>query len=1379
MFHTVASRLSSELNRLQRTVSVAAAGLLALAATQGVTASAQNYVPPVSTTVVTSLLSSSAADQVAVDRAGNVYYINHSSPYSLIEIPAQTTTGVATSPVTLITGIGQYNADSAFVDSKGNLWVSNGNGTATVGGNAEYIGFVEVPAGANGLPNVSTLGPTVTVAQVAATNCTSTTAVPCVWQANSYASSVTSYYSQPSAFTVSSAGIVYFIDYNSKKIISFNPASSPNTGTLLATAPTANNQASVALDGAGNLYYCDDSSSNYGAGGTGKLSLVASSTLTTVGTTATNGTAVISSCIGVAADKFGNLFVSGTNPSGAQQLSEIPFEGTALNFSDEFVVTATTAGSASGSVTGLPASAAFAYAGNLDQYGNYFYSTSSGVNEIQINSYNFGNAAVGSYTTASTTPASPTLDLYVNTASSSISSYFPTGSPTTNTTAAYLQSFPWSGTKSLGGGSPYVANNVYSAIMNFEPTHPGRLLGSYTPRNNGVDVTTVNLQGVGTGPLALNFTSPTATQLFTQAATTTSAGAPTKTLNAPQGLAVDSFGDIFVADTGNGKVVADCLSTTTANEDGASGAANTFCASAGYTNNISELGTGFVSPVAIALDGAQSLYVVDSSASGTPVTYINGQNLASSAIASATTKFGGTALSGPMGIAVDGYSNVYIADTGNNRIVEAHQFGAQPASSVIATDDIVLVPSTTTFGGTALSGPQGLALDSAYDLFIADTGNNRIVEYSATGAASVVGTGSVTLSAPYAVTVYPSGALVVADANAVYLINGSNSAKLTFPTYATAGAKGVALGQFGDIFVSNTAGNQVLELNTSATPTLSFPATNGGSSSTDVTLVVSNEGNTALTDSAVATSTANFSIDTANNTCTATASTAAGSSCNLVLQFTPQGTSTGTETGTATITDNQLSVASLVTSTSNETATFTTSGAYTVNLTGTATVAGQPQTITFPAFSPSTVQYATTPIALTATDNSGLPITYTVTSGPGSITGTASAPTLTITGIGTITVQATQTGGVNGQGTAYAAATPQSQSLTVTQASQTITFTPASPITYGGASNTIDLSKVASATSGLPVSFSVTSGPGTISGTTLTVTNAGTIVIAANQAGNTDYSAAPTVTAQIVVNPVGTLPAPVQTDGFSYTTGGLYNSKFLPMPVTLSDATSGTSIYYTTDGSTPSPNSGTTQLYKSTTGLPTISATTTLKAIAVETGYTNSSVTTITYTVDSNPETLQLALSATSLSLGLGQSGTITITVTPQHGLISALQYSCMGVPAGGTCTFTPATANAVPLQTPVTLTMTVTAPTTMAMLEQRGRSLLPETTFALCLCLFGWRRRRNVRIALMLLVATIGLTWISGCGSGGTSSENWPLTVAIGADTVRTTANVALTIHK
>jgi len=113
------------------------------------------------------------------------------------------------------------------------------------------------------------------------------------------------------------------------------------------------------------------------------------------------------------------------------------------------------------------------------------------------------------------------------------------------------------------------------------------------------------------------------------------------------------------------------------------------------------LGTGFVSPVAIAVDGAESLYVLDSAVTGVPLTVINGQSLASTSLVSATTNFGGTVLSGPMGLALDGYTNLHIADTGNNRIVKAHQFGST------ATDNVVYVPSTTTFGGTKLSGPTG------------------------------------------------------------------------------------------------------------------------------------------------------------------------------------------------------------------------------------------------------------------------------------------------------------------------------------------------------------------------------------------------------------------------------------------------------------------------------------------------------------------------------------------------------------------------------------------------------------------------------------------------------------------------------------------------
>jgi len=73
---------------------------------------------------------------------------------------------------------------------------------------------------------------------------------------------------------------------------------------------------------------------------------------------------------------------------------------------------------------------------------------------------------------------------------------------------------------------------------------------------------------------------------------------------------------------------------------------------------------------------------------------------------------------------------------------------------------------------------------------------------------------------------------------------------------------------------------------------------------------------------------------------------------------------------------------------------------------------------------------------------------------------------------------------------------------------QTITFPPIPNLFFG----TPPFTPYASASSNLPAAFSVISGPATISGNTLTLTNFGTIVIAANQSGNDEFAAAPQVT---------------------------------------------------------------------------------------------------------------------------------------------------------------------------------------------------------------------------------------------------------------------------
>jgi hypothetical protein len=82
-----------------------------------------------------------------------------------------------------------------------------------------------------------------------------------------------------------------------------------------------------------------------------------------------------------------------------------------------------------------------------------------------------------------------------------------------------------------------------------------------------------------------------------------------------------------------------------------------------------------------------------------------------------------------------------------------------------------------------------------------------------------------------------------------------------------------------------------------------------------------------------------------------------------------------------------------------------------------------------------------------------------------------------------------------------------------TRQTQTITFPSVGQQTFGGPPVTL----TASATSGWPIAYTVVSGPATVAGNVLTLTGAGSVVVEADQTGNTDYSAAPSVQQTIAV----------------------------------------------------------------------------------------------------------------------------------------------------------------------------------------------------------------------------------------------------------------------
>lgn len=155
--------------------------------------------------------------------------------------------------------------------------------------------------------------------------------------------------------------------------------------------------------------------------------------------------------------------------------------------------------------------------------------------------------------------------------------------------------------------------------------------------------------------------------------------------------------------------------------------------------------------------------------------------------------------------------------------------------------------------------------------------------------------------------------------------------------------------------------------------------------------------------------------------------------------------------------------------------------------------------------------FGATPFGITPpTTSSALPVVVKVKSGPAKLVGT----TLSLTGVGIVTLEADQAGNAN-----YNAASPVTTSFIVAQAPQTIAaFTTIPMHYYKDAPFTITLP---TASSGLAVKVTVQAGsPAKISGNKITITGGGTVTLLANQIGNADYVAAPQVTTIFTVNPI-------------------------------------------------------------------------------------------------------------------------------------------------------------------------------------------------------------------------------------------------------------------
>jgi hypothetical protein len=156
----------------------------------------------------------------------------------------------------------------------------------------------------------------------------------------------------------------------------------------------------------------------------------------------------------------------------------------------------------------------------------------------------------------------------------------------------------------------------------------------------------------------------------------------------------------------------------------------------------------------------------------------------------------------------------------------------------------------------------------------------------------------------------------------------------------------------------------------------------------------------------------------------------------------------------------------------------------------------------------ATQTYGAAPFAASATSNSAGAITYSVVSGPATVSGS----TVTLTGVGTVTLQASQAAAGS-----YTAATAQT-SFVVNPGSPALAFISVPSQTFGAAPFVVSTTTK----SGGSIAYSVVSGPATVSGNQVTLTGAGTVMLQANQAAAGNYTAATATTTFSVTTATGT-----------------------------------------------------------------------------------------------------------------------------------------------------------------------------------------------------------------------------------------------------------------